>query len=204
MRTILLISLFIWLSSCTNNNSSESSEKSISKTEEERITQKDSPSTIKLKMIRSAELDGMEFGELMLFDDFFNDLITKYFIKYPNSEFRVLTVIVYKEKLRYIKRHVKHYDIISQEEINETIIKINEMVNNNVEKGFYIIVDKNYVKSVDFGETWYNAYTYSICEESSTASFWAIVSPELSYLKHMINSVIKSEKDCSYDLIIGK
>ena len=199
MKYTMFITILLILFSCQQNNSridSTKTEKEADKTiNNEVISNKDTKIQIREKLKKGAELDNQEFGELILYDDYFKDNITKYFVKRKNAEGREITAVVYNDRLRYMKTLILHSDDMSTENIEEYIAKINKNVDLAITNGYYTIVDNHYLKFRENDEIWYNVFILTISKKTGKQNFWNLISPEndYDYLKFMVEPFFNVE-----------
>jgi hypothetical protein len=153
------------------------------------ITSKDTEYEIKAKLKLSAEFDKKEFGEITLYDDYFNDEITKFFIKDDDGE-RVLTAVVYQDRIRYMKMLIQHVGDTSIENKQKHLKKIKGGLEKAIERGLYKITDRTYLKVNENGDIWYNAFIVIESRKSGMQNYWNLMAPEadFGYLKHMVKA----------------
>jgi hypothetical protein len=159
------------------------------------IFSSDSQEKVKQKLIRMAKLDNKEFGELTLFDEYYNGMITKYYIKDLNSDQRNMTLVLYDERLRYLKMLFQHVGDTTAENINKNFTKIKYAINKTIESGTYKIVDNNYLIGNQNGEVWYTTWLVIESKKTGTQDYIVLMSPEteFNYLKYMVNTFLNAE-----------
>ncbi|MDO8971028.1 MAG: hypothetical protein Q7U74_10100, partial [Saprospiraceae bacterium] len=103
---LLIIPFFMGiLVSCTENHKKmeTSARPEINIDSTSAITSKDTKMQIRAKLEMGAKLDEQEFGEATLHDEYFKSNITKYYMKDFGDDQRNLTVVVFEDRLRYMK-----------------------------------------------------------------------------------------------------
>lgn len=182
---------FLLLTSC----SQERSNKLLAKQEQtavdtsDVITSKDTKNQIRAKLKLGAELDKNEFGEITLYDDYFKDEITKFFIKDDDGD-RVLTAVVYQDRIRYMKISIQHVGDTAIENKQKHLKKIKGGLEKAIKRGLYKITDKTYLKVNENGDIWYNAFIVIESRKSGVQDYWNLMAPEADYgyLKHMVKT----------------
>lgn len=166
------------------------------------ISSKDTKIQIRKKLKKSAELDQMEFGENIFYDDYFNDEITKFSIK-NNEGRRILTAVVYQDRIRYMKIFIQHVSDTTIENKEEKLKRTKEDLEKAIEVGIYQITNDTYLKLNENGDIWYNAFIISESKKTRKQNYWNMMAPEadFEYLKHMVNS-FKSEEGFETKFII--
>jgi hypothetical protein len=189
LNCLIIIFLLVSCSEVNNYNRSNETEDIFVDTTDE-ITIKDTEKQIREKLKFSAKLDGKEFGELSLYDNFFNDKIIKYYVKDYNDEQRLLTVVVYKDRLRYMKMLIQHVGDTCSENKAKHLNRIVGDLEKAIEDGTYQLSDHNYLKLSENGEIWYNAFLLCESRETKRQDYWVLMTPEadLKYLKHVVRS----------------
>jgi hypothetical protein len=153
------------------------------------ITPKDTKSQIRAKLKLGAEYDEKEFGEITLYDDYFNNQITKYYMKDDNGD-RFLTAVVYQDRLRYMKLLIQHVDDTSAKNKHKYYQRIRAGLDKAIKSGECEIVDKTYLKFNEKGDIWYNAFIVSESKKTGKQNYWNLMAPEadFDYLKYMVNA----------------
>ena len=156
----------------------------------EGFSSKDSKLETRRKIKKVAKLDGQKFGELTLFDEYFNDVITKYYLKDKGDEQRNLTIVIYKDRIRYMKILLQHVGNTSPENIARHFDRINNGLKEALRQNIYQAVEKNYVKYTENGETWFCVWMLTESNRTGTQDYWYIMVPEadFEYLKYMVKS----------------
>lgn len=153
------------------------------------ITSKDTKYQIEAKLKLGAKLDKNEFGEITLYDDYFKSGITNYFIKDDDDD-RVLTAVVYQDRLRYMKMLIQHVGDTATENKQKHLKRIKGGLEKAIESGTYQIADDTYLKVSENGDIWYNAFIVSESKKSGNQNYWNLMAPEadFEYLKHMVKA----------------
>ena len=190
----LILTLSYFLFSCTNsslnNKSQENEQTKVEIDDSKPISIKDSKQIIKAKLKKIASIDNQEFGELRLFDEYYNSEITKYFLKDYSDNQRNVTVVVFNNKIRYMKMLLQHVGNTSAINLKEKRDKMTFVLNGMLEQGTYKRIDGKYMTITDNNETWNVVWIVSISKKTNTQDYWMIMTPvnELDYLKHMVNT----------------
>ena len=187
--TLMLGSLL--LISCSpdrNRKSTNDAENQVIDTNDV-ITSKDTKDQIRAKLKLGAELDKNEFGEITLYDEYFKSEITKFYMKDDDGE-RILTAVVYQDRLRYMKMLIQHVGDTANENKQKHLKRIKGGLEKAIESGGYQIADDTYLKVNENGDIWYNAFIVSESKKSGKQNYWSLMAPEadFEYLKYMVNS----------------
>jgi len=200
MKYIYFLSVLFLLVSCMQNHSNKNEKANIEIDVEttanpEVISAKDTKLQIKSKLQKAARHINQEFGELILFDEYFYDNITKYYIKDKDDEQRNITVVIYNDRCRYMKILLQHVGNTSPENINMHFNRIKAALEKAIESNIYTIVDKNYLKVVENEEIWYSTWIVTISKKTGTQDYWNLNVPEedYNYLKYMVKTFSKME-----------
>lgn len=190
MNNIIITFIFgyLLLTSCSQDrksNSIDESKKTVVETSDV-ITSKDTKDQIRAKLKLNAEQGKKEFGEVTLYDDFLQNDITKYFIKNDEGE-RVLTVVVYNNRLRYMKILIQHVGDTTTENKQKHLNRIKGGLQNAIKSGEFQVTDHTYLKGTENGDVWYNAFIVSESKKTGKQNYWNLMAPEAdyAYLKHM-------------------
>ena len=161
------------LVSCTENHTKmeTSAKPEINIDSTSAITSKDTKMQIRAKLELGAKLDKQEFGESILYDEYFKSNITKYYMKDFGDDQRNLTAVVFEDRLRYMKMLIQHVGDTSTENKAKHFKKIKSGLEKAIESGLYSIVEKNYLKLSENGDIWYKGVIQNVAVNKRKCTF---------------------------------
>lgn len=153
------------------------------------VSTNDSQEVIKAKLKKIGSLDNKEFGEVVLFDDYFDSEITKYFLKDKTDDQRSLTVVIYNNKIRYMKLLIQHIGDTNPTNIKKHKKKIKTALDQMIDTETYKRKSGKFMTINENGETWNVVWLITTNKKTKTQDYWMIMCPEneFLYLKHMVN-----------------
>ena len=189
MKKILYIVLsFFLIFSCDQVKDKKSEKNKI--TIDESLVDKpfsvnDNRNLLIAKLKKVAEFESLQFGKKMVFDEFYNDNVEKFYVKSSNSDQRPITIVYYNNQIKYIKMLIENFD--ESKNINFYKEKYTTILDESINAGVYNrIGGSKYMTTIEGNETWNAIWT--IWGDSNC---WYIMTPEneLNYLKYMINDI---------------
>jgi len=188
---IILICIAFLLPSCSQerNKKTVNEQESMDIDSADVITSKDTKNEIREKLKKGARLDKHEFGELNLYDEYFKDEITKFFMKDKDGDV-ILSVVVYDNKLRYMKMLLQHVGDTSKVNKDKHLHRIKETFEKAIKDGEYKRFEKNYLKGDQNNDPFYLTVLLNENKQTGSQNYWTLMAPEkeLKYLKYMVNS----------------
>lgn len=153
------------------------------------ITSKDTKNEIREKLKKGARLDKHEFGEANLYDEYFKDEITQFFMKDEDGD-KILTAVVYDDKLRYMKMLLQHVGDTSKENKDKHLKRIKEVFEKAIVDGEYKRFETNYLKGFQNNDPFFMTVILNENKQTGSQNYWSLMAPErdLKYLKYMVNS----------------
>ncbi len=149
----------------------------------------DGKDLIKAKLQKTASLDKQEFGEISLFDEYYNSEITQFYMKDADDEQRNLTVGIHDNQIRYMKMLMQHVGNTSTKNINSHQKKYTTILQKMIDEEAYKRTgDGKYMTVKENSETWNVVWLITQNEKSKVQDYWTIMTPEneLDYLKYMV------------------
>lgn len=152
--------------------------------DEAELTANSTLEEVRRKFRWGAKMDKMDFEEQVVFDDYYGSQIRMCHVKDKETGEKVMSAIVYDNRLRLVRLHMLHVGDITQNNRENKLQKAKGELKSQINDGWLTVSNNDYYRFDNNGDIWYQTIVMLQDTETGMQDYFILMSPARDY-KHL-------------------